>query len=993
MLEVAPTNMEELDERETAVATPQAESSIKVLQINIDRGRAAHHLALATAVKWDIDLIMMGECNGKLAAAAGLRMDVNKDAAVGVVGRRARIDEDAVPGRGFIWLKANDINFCSCYISPNIPVGEFEDFLYELGISVRQKAGHILIAGDFNASSPEWGGVRVDRRGELLADWVSQLDLVILNVGDVPTFSRGDRKSRPDITLASTSMADRVKYWSVSLEESLSGHRYVTYEIIDAPIGAVSDSVRKVTAKDTAKIIEYLRERIGAENPRTMEEFMGHIKQACNAIPGKRRRKQVYWWNDEIAGLRKKCHRDRRIMTKWASKKRPNTEYERASAIYKGSKRALKRAIEKAKKIQWAKLIEEIDQDLWGCGYRIATKNLKLLAPPKLSVGRMKELARSLFPTHAKVRWEEEMVTEVPLFSMLEFEEARSKIRKNKAPGPDGICPEAAKEICDAFPELVLGLMNGIMTTGIYPKAWKKAKLVLIEKPKGSDQSVTKYRPICLLDTMGKIFEQLLAIRLKKIELSDRQYGFREGRSTVGAVKEVLKIAQYANQGTWRTRELCLLITLDIRNAFNSASWAKIMEKLEKKDCDPYLKRIIKSYFSERLLLLEGEMMEITSGVSQGSVIGPPLWNILFDEVLSLDLPIGVYSWAYADDKAIVVTARTESDLMQKADIAIAAVIQWLESNGLQIAPEKTEAVLLIGRRKVGEVRVNVAGHSITPSPALKYLGIWMQTNMSFTEHVKRTSEKAARVGTALSRIMPRVGGPSSNKRRLLASVTDSILLYGAPVWSKTMDIEHCKQKLMRVQRAMAIRTSRAYRTISGSAALVISGITPIDLLARERARIYEGDIGCKKEEREKTLRAWDKEWRAQGHGMWTRRMIPDIGSWIARKHGEVGYHTTQVLSGHGCFRSYLYVIKKAVTEQCFFCNFEPDTAEHAIFECPRWHKERAEIDIEVGSRVTPDNAVKIMLQSEEKWGAITKLWKKIMVARETIERMEQKEA
>lgn len=168
----------------------------------------------------------------------------------------------------------------------------------------------------------------------------------------------------------------------------------------------------------------------------------------------------------------------------------------------------------------------------------------------------MKELARSLFP----------------LFSMTEFGEARGKIKKNKAPGPDGICSEVAREICEAFPEVVLGLINEILNTGIYPKIWKKAKSVLIQKLKGPDQTATKYRPTYLLDTMGKIFEQLLVQRLKKITLSYKQYGFREGRSTIGVVKEVLSIAQSANQGTWRTRELCFLITLNIRNAFNTAS-------------------------------------------------------------------------------------------------------------------------------------------------------------------------------------------------------------------------------------------------------------------------------------------------------------------------------------------------------------------------------------------------------------------------------------
>lgn len=54
--------------------------------------------------------------------------------------------------------------------------------------------------------------------------------------------------------------------------------------------------------------------------------------------------------------------------------------------------------------------------------------------------------------------------------------------------------------------------------------------------------------------------------------LSDYQFGFREGLSTLHAIEEVLKIANIANNGLWGRREFCAVVTLDIRNAFNSVS-------------------------------------------------------------------------------------------------------------------------------------------------------------------------------------------------------------------------------------------------------------------------------------------------------------------------------------------------------------------------------------------------------------------------------------
>lgn len=83
------------------------------------------------------------------------------------------------------------------------------------------------------------------------------------------------------------------------------------------------------------------------------------------------------------------------------------------------------------------------------------------------------------------------------------------------------------------------------------------------------------------------------------------------------------------------------------------------------------------------------------------------------------------------------------------------------------------------------------------------------------------------------------------------------------------------------------------------------------------------------------------------------------------------------MLTGHGCFRNYLYAIKKAVTEQCFHCSFNPDTIEHAIFGCPKWHNEKIEVEEIIGSCMTPDNTIAFKLEGEEKWNVIVKFWGK----------------
>ena len=81
-----------------------------------------------------------------------------------------------------------------------------------------------------------------------------------------------------------------------------------------------------------------------------------------------------------------------------------------------------------------------------------------------------------------------------------------------------------------------------------------------------------------LLDTAGKVLEKIIRSRLQSAiqaagGLSDRQYGFRPGLSTIDAVRTVVNIAEQAQQGNHYSRKICVAATLDVRNAFNSLRW------------------------------------------------------------------------------------------------------------------------------------------------------------------------------------------------------------------------------------------------------------------------------------------------------------------------------------------------------------------------------------------------------------------------------------
>lgn len=68
-----------------------------------------------------------------------------------------------------------------------------------------------------------------------------------------------------------------------------------------------------------------------------------------------------------------------------------------------------------------------------------------------------------------------------------------------------------------------------------------------------------------------------------KRDLSDHQCGFKRGKSTLDATEKVIKAVNVAEQETWRTKNICVLVTSDVANAFNSDFWSSIIENLQKK--------------------------------------------------------------------------------------------------------------------------------------------------------------------------------------------------------------------------------------------------------------------------------------------------------------------------------------------------------------------------------------------------------------------------
>lgn len=172
----------------------------------------------------------------------------------------------------------------------------------------------------------------------------------------------------------------------------------------------------------------------------------------------------------------------------------------------------------------------------------------------------------------------------------------------------------------------------------------------------------------------------------------------------------------------------------------------------------------------------------------------------------------------------------------------------------------------------------------------------------------------------------------------------------------------------------------------------MIAGIPPIELLARERKDTYEAgaDPEAIKEAKASLEHEWQRNWQETEKGQWTRLLIPNIAIWVNRQHGEVNFHLTQILTGHGCFRDYLYNMGKDTDDGCEYCE-RLDSVAHTMFECPNWQEPRERLTQSLEEPLGPRNMVTYMLRSQREWDNVAELAKIILSKKEEEERRRQK--
>ena len=521
----------------------------------------------------------------------------------------------------------------------------------------------------------------------------------------------------------------------------------------------------------------------------------------------------------------------------------------------------------------------EVERDPWGKPYKVVIGKLRSCRSQQPTCPElMLKIVATLFPQQVEsspVIKHASANTDILPVTVEEVLKACNKVDNNKAPGLDNIPNVAIKAAIRARPDLFIDLYNTCLEEGTFPKRWKVQQLVLLPKGQGQKppDEPSSYRPICLLDTAGKILERLKCNGLEKAledcgGLAQHQYGFRKARSTLDAIKIVVDSAKSAiARKRWKigAKKYCAVVTLDVKNAFNSAKWSFIHQALAAFGVPTYIRRIIGDYLNDRVLRYDTEegykKYRISGGVPKGSVLGPVLWNIMYDAVLRLQLPDEAKIVGFADDIAVVVIAKFTEEVTRICNQSVDIIRRWLLSVGLHLAEHKTEAVLISSRKLRENIKIRIGDQEITSQPVIRYLGVMIDDRLSFKQHIEYSSAKAAKVNGMISRLMPNLRGPGEIRRRLLAGVVGSVMLYGAPIWAEAVLIKDSARHLESVYRLSAIRVASAFRTISLDAVCVIAGMCPLVILATERSRRYFQKKEGKDILRTEATDTWQIQW------------------------------------------------------------------------------------------------------------------------------------
>jgi len=166
-------------------------------------------------------------------------------------------------------------------------------------------------------------------------------------------------------------------------------------------------------------------------------------------------------------------------------------------------------------------------------------------------------------------------------------------------------------------------------------------------------------------------------------------------------------------------------------------------------------------------------------------------------------------------------------------------------------------------RKENKEVKTCLNNRPLLQVNSMKYLGIIFDHKLTFKEHMNYMAEKCTKLIFSLSKSAKLNWGlQHAALKSIYTGAILPLLLYGAPIWYKAIDIASNKLKLIRVRRIINVRITKAYRTVSIESLCALTGLTPITIKIQEAFQYYRIIRGQDKEDTNVETRMGTQYWQ-----------------------------------------------------------------------------------------------------------------------------------
>ena len=326
------------------------------------------------------------------------------------------------------------------------------------------------------------------------------------------------------------------------------------------------------------------------------------------------------------------------------------------------------------------------------------------------------------------------------MFTLSELKESLKK-SKDTAAGLDGIHYQLLKHLPDPCLHILLQVYNQILVSGDFPSAWREALIIPLPKPGKDPKDPNNYHPIALTSCLCKTMERMINARLSwhletNMLLSDKQCGFRKGRSTTD---HLVRFETFIREAFAKDKHV-VAVFFDLEKAYDK-TWKKgILRNLHEMDIRGRLATFVEGFLQHRTFAVRAgstlsDFHEQEMGVPQGSILSPALFNIKINDIVKATKQ-GTDCSLFVDDFAICVSASSLHRAERQLQLCINGVQDWVINNGFKFSSSKTVAIHFWKGQKIPDPELWLGSDRITAVTQARFLGLIFDRRLTFRNHI-----------------------------------------------------------------------------------------------------------------------------------------------------------------------------------------------------------------------------------------------------------------